>query len=174
MNIHPIFVHFPIALLTVYALLECVWSAKLRASDSLFWSKFTLLTTGFLGACAALLTGDGAEHAVGHSVLVEMHSTFGAVTTWVFAVILAVYLVRLYQRYPNTRLQTWIMKHSFVMKIYTIKCTVAEFIFKTPLIYILALIGLICVTITGALGGAIVYGPDADPIVHFIYHLFLN
>jgi len=35
-----------------------------------------------------------------------------------------------------------------------------------------ALIGAVCLTITGALGGAMVYGPTSDPFVSFIYTLF--
>ena len=37
---------------------------------------------------------------------------------------------------------------------------------------LIALVGIVVITITGALGGAIVYGPEVDPIVSVIYHLF--
>ena len=36
----------------------------------------------------------------------------------------------------------------------------------------MALLALVGMTVTGALGAAIVYGPTADPFVTFIYHLF--
>ena len=166
--------HFPIALLTVYAVLECVWSVKFRTSESFFWSKFTLLTTGFLGACAALMTGDGAEQVVGHSALVETHSTFAGISTIIFAILLAMYLIRAYQKYPMARVTVLMEKHPFLMTIYTWKIRIASYFLDTPIVYLLAILGLIAITITGSLGGAIVYGPDADPIVQFIYHLFLN
>jgi hypothetical protein len=37
---------------------------------------------------------------------------------------------------------------------------------------LLALLGIIAVTITGALGGAIAHGADTDPVVQMIYSLF--
>lgn len=36
----------------------------------------------------------------------------------------------------------------------------------------LALLGIIAVTITGALGGAISHGANTDPVVQMIYNLF--
>lgn len=50
--------------------------------------------------------------------------------------------------------------------------------FYIPLKSILAILGtaaalgLVAITITGGLGASIVYGPDVDPVVHFIYSLF--
>ncbi|MFA4887422.1 MAG: hypothetical protein WC595_04365, partial [Candidatus Nanoarchaeia archaeon] len=48
---------------------------------------------------------------------------------------------------------------------------------KKALGIILSLIGLMLITITGALGGSIVYGTDTDPVVKLIYkilRLFIN
>ena len=48
---------------------------------------------------------------------------------------------------------------------------------KKALGVIVGLIGLMLITITGALGGSIVYGTDTDPAVRFIYkilRLFIN
>ena len=47
---------------------------------------------------------------------------------------------------------------------------IAETLYKN-FVPLLALLGLIAITITGGLGGAIVYGKDVDPIVSFIYKL---
>jgi hypothetical protein len=33
---------------------------------------------------------------------------------------------------------------------------------------------MILVTIVGALGGALVYGPEVDPVVSVVYHLFFT
>ena len=40
-------------------------------------------------------------------------------------------------------------------------------------IVLLSLCGFVLLSITGALGAAITHGPDIDPIVQFIYNLFL-
>jgi len=42
---------------------------------------------------------------------------------------------------------------------------------ESPLLAIPALIGLAAIVVTGALGAAIVYGPDIDPFVKIIYSL---
>lgn len=46
------------------------------------------------------------------------------------------------------------------------------YVLRSPFLPFLALIGLIAITMTGALGGAIVYGPNVDPVVKFVYSLF--
>lgn len=171
MNIHPIFVHFPIALLTVYAIAELARFKKLIAEAYYFYVKATLVIAGTLGAFSALLTGDPAEHALTDKSLrplVETHSTFAAASTWIFTFLALVYIV------------LWINRSSWnekllagkFSKIWIVKVKVADWILHSPFVPILALIGLVTITITGALGGAIVYGPNVDPIVSWIYHLF--
>ena len=64
MNLHPIFVHFPIALLTLYTLCELLRFKKIKDHPAWFYLKAVLIICGTLGAAAALLTGDGAKEAV--------------------------------------------------------------------------------------------------------------
>jgi len=49
-----------------------------------------------------------------------------------------------------------------------------HFLIETPIVYVLAIAGIIAITFTGALGAAIVYGSDVDPIVKIIYGLFFQ
>jgi hypothetical protein len=42
--------------------------------------------------------------------------------------------------------------------------------FRLPL----ALIGVLAITITGALGGVIAFGPDIDPAATFFYNLLVK
>lgn len=42
------------------------------------------------------------------------------------------------------------------------------------LMFVAALIGLWMVSITGALGGAIAYGPNIDPFVSIVYHWLIK
>lgn len=172
MDIHPIFVHFPIALLTVYAVLELIRFEKITNQPYYFYVKGSLLIIGILTSSLALQTGEMAEDGVVRSLhdLVEMHSTFANISTWIFAVLAVAYAA------------TWISKteynhklsESFLAKIWNLLLMVTSKIMNNSFIMIiLALLGLGAITITGALGGAIVYGPDVDPIVSFFYYLVM-
>ena len=54
-NLHPLFVHFPIAFIYGAALLYFL--AWVRASESLQWTALWMLALGALGAAASLATG---------------------------------------------------------------------------------------------------------------------
>lgn len=171
MNIHPIFVHFPIALLTVYAFMEIIRIKKLQDLPYYFYIKASFLCIGTLSSFLALNTGEMAEHAIGAQgdKLIEMHSAFASVSVWIFVILSLVYInVWISKTEYNAKLLS-----SKFGKIWAIKSKIASKIFTSPLVVILAVIGLITITITGALGGAIVYGPDVDPIVKFIYRLVM-
>lgn len=169
MNIHPIFVHFPIALLTIYAILEIARFKFLTNKEYYFYIKASFLILGIASASLALQTGEIAEHIVNRSALIERHALFANISTNLFTILAIIYAV------------TWINKSSWQSKIANSKVTVlwnkiTNIInyFNKPIIVIsLAVIGLITITITGALGGAIVYGPNIDPIVKFFYNLVM-
>ena len=84
--IHPMAVHFPIALLSVSVLFDLM-SHRWRPGDMRVASLSTL-TVGLAGALLAILTGSIAEEAVEHSgvpeSILEMHETLGFATFWVF------------------------------------------------------------------------------------------
>ena len=165
MNIHPILVHFPIALLTIYAVIELIRVPAFQSKSPVFYIKFAFVSIGWIFSLIAAASGEGAEHIVGYSSLVETHSSFAGATEVVFGIIAVWYILSFLEKeaiqipYIETRIRPIL---SFLMT-FTKKIKV--------IIPILAFAGLILVTITGALGGAIVYGPDVDPIVRFIYNL---
>ncbi len=168
MNIHPIFVHFPIGLLTIYALLELIQWKKLTTHRSWFDIKAALVVIGTILGLATLQTGEMAEEAIGQSSLhdlIEMHSLFANVTMWIFGLIAASYIVIFL-----TRTQLNLVQKNWWRALVRL----FEFIQRSYVLVPLAFIGLITLTITGALGGSIVYGPDVDPVVNFIYHLFFT
>ena|SRR5579872_6565978 len=143
-NFHPILVHFPIALLTIYAIFECIRFKKVIERPYWFFIKATLVILGELGALAAYVTGHGQRG----SVLIHIHNQFAIFTVWIFAIISLSYLLEWFKpsKYSN-----------FMMK---------------PIIIIpLAFIGLLAVVITGGLGGAIVYGTQFDPFMAPIFKL---
>ena len=168
MNIHPIFVHFPIALLALYSILELVRSKRVIQKTEFFYIKFFLLLVGVLGAFSALWTGDDAEKLHRDArALVNTHSFFAEITTIFFCILLSIYIF------------TWIdmvylekISRSRYSNIWQKIKLIKEKIAKVPLIMILSTLGLISLLVTGALGGAIVYGTAGDPLTAFIYKIF--
>lgn len=176
MNIHPLFVHFPIGLLVVYSILELggYFLSALRRNMWAFPVKAFLLFAGVLSAFAALITGGIAEEIIeetgSFSSIVEVHSSFAVATTVLYLVLAAAYLNRVFDR--NRWFDRIVVMNRFFAWGWNKKKYLAHLILDTWLLPVLALLALITITITGALGAAIVYGPSADPFVSFIYHLF--
>lgn len=56
-NIHPLLVHFPIALLTVYSLLEAVPLKRIQKLPYWFYVKAVLLITGTISILPTILAG---------------------------------------------------------------------------------------------------------------------
>lgn len=169
MNIHPVIVHFPIALLSLYALLELVQLfPKLRQKDSLTHIKLGFLLLGTFFALLTLPTGETAEHTLGRDnalrALVNTHSFFATLSTDLFVGISILYVLRWVVAQPwYVRIPELIRKLiAFVQKIFD----------HQVVIIVVTVVGLLGILITGALGGAIVYGPTVDPVVRFVYKLF--
>lgn len=170
MNVHPIFVHFPIALLVVYTLLEIVRLPIITRQQWWFGAKAVLLITGVIGGFTAFQTGEIAADAyekTSSMPLVELHGNFALATMIVYGLLALSYLIQ-----SGTATD---LKHRLspaLSKPWMVIETINQAIFKTPVLILGAIIGMILVTIVGALGGALVYGPDVDPVVSVIYHLF--
>ena len=176
MNIHPLFVHFPIALLVAYSVLEVsgfVWPASRRVAW-VFPVKAFLLFTGVLTALLALATGGIAEELVEgvdpRSYILEVHAPFAAVTTLIYIILAAAYLNRVFDR--NGWFNQIVTTNSFFAWGWSVKKRLAHLVLDTWVLPLLAVAGFILMIITGALGAAVVYGPSVDPLVSFVYHLF--
>ncbi len=163
-NIHPIVVHFPIALLLVYSVIKILpWKKWL---PNFAWKdiEIVLLTFGLLGAFASSSTGEIAEHLVRpEERLVETHAFFAALSTWLFGLLLAgeilSYLnIKFLSRPEFAKYQKW---PNLVAKILTEK----------TLSKVLAFLGLIAIFMTGLLGGVMVYGVTADPLAPVVLKL---
>lgn len=177
MNIHPLFVHFPIGLLVVYSVLEvgAYLFAALRRQAWVVSVKTFLLFVGVLAALVTIVTGVMAKESIGEgdpvsSTIIGVHAPFAVATTILYLVLAAAYLIRLFDR--NGWWDRIVETNSFFARVWSFKKYVAHLVLDTPLLPLLALLALIGITITGALGASIVYGPDIDPFVSFIYHLF--
>jgi uncharacterized membrane protein len=164
-NIHPLLVHFPIALLFLYSILKVLplkkWFPQVAWRDI----ERMLLLVGVLGAFAALATGDTAEHLVRpNHQLVDMHSTFGGIATYIYGALLLGEIAAIFNTYKDhiSASWKWLVRISlFVEKVLCNKIYAC----------ILAVAGLIAISITGMLGGVIAYGLAADPIAPVLLKL---
>ena len=170
-NIHPVFVHFPIALFLLYGGLELLRFTPLKNKEAYFYVKAVLVILGSISAWITLQTWELAEEAFQNSAaeqLVETHSAFATASTIIFSIIAAAYLISWIEKEQWLHLQ----EGSTLQKIWNVLKKIEWLLIETPLVYVIVLAGILCITITGALGGTIVYGPDIDPLANFVYHLF--
>jgi uncharacterized membrane protein len=130
-HLHPMLVHFPIALLIISVLFDAVGAAFKR--DSLREGALWLLGLGLLGGVGAVLSGDMAEEAakkVGIAeALLDRHEIWALVTMWIFGVL---FVGRLFLRNHFTAL------------------TLAIYL-------VIASIGIGTLSVTGYFGGDLVY-----------------
>lgn len=102
MNIHPLFVHFPIGLLVVYSILEigAYLLSVLRRQSWLLPVKTFLLFVGAMSSFAAIVTGSMEEDVVEatnpHAFILGAHAPFAIVTTIIYIALAAVYIVRIF------------------------------------------------------------------------------
>ncbi len=180
-SLHPIFVHFPIALLSIYAVLECIRYKKLLKQVSFFYIKAFLAVVGFsagLVAASAGPEGSAVHSWLGYSTfvrptvrnIVEMHSTFASATLFIFGIIAFSYIVRLL----NDHVSVWASKNETAKKVWKWLLCIGEYISRPAVVIPLAILGLVAVTITGSLGGAIVYGPNIDPVVSAVFYFLFG
>ncbi|MHB1688132.1 MAG: DUF2231 domain-containing protein [Ignavibacteriaceae bacterium] len=137
-QLHPKIVHFPIALLSVYVLLEI--TGVIFKKDLFSKTAHLILLLGVLGALAAVLTGNQAEdvahlwHKLGANInldAIENHSDYANITLWYFAGLLVLRtFVVLNKKF------TGYLKYIFV---------------------VLSLLGLFFIYQTGNYGGKLVY-----------------
>lgn len=167
MNVHPLFVHFPIALLTLYALIELARFPVLQRMQSLQTTKIFLLFAGTLAAMPTLIAGKLAQWSLdvpagSHTAeVIRIHSYFALSTVTVFTILSLAYVSKLYvMRRPR-------MANTPYTKL-------AALTTMTPLLLLLAFIGVMLIFITGTLGGTIVFGPNLDPVTRFVNTLLFG
>ncbi len=158
--------------------MELVRFKKVTNQAYWFYSKAMFLFVGGLGALAALFTGDTAREAVqagefapaitNFKAVVSMHENFADLSVAIFGILALCYLVLWLNR---ENLGTRLGLTGTLQKMWLLKIKVAHFIVETPFVILMAVLGLICITITGGLGGTMVYGTQADPFFGIIYKL---
>ncbi len=157
-NIHPIIVHFPVAMLFVYSIVKILPLKKWFPSVAWKDIERLLLLVGVLGACAALITGETAEHLVRpNHQLVEAHSTFATIATYVYGALLAGEFAAIINAKNYIYGKSWQWVSAILRLVERVLCNK---VFSV----ILAIAGFIAISVTGMLGGVIAYGLTADPI----------
>jgi amino acid permease len=157
-NYHVLFVHFPAALLPLYAVLELLRWKRFTEKPYWFYIKGILAILGMLSAHIASSFGDAIETMIGdkHPELkptIEAHSGMAALTTLVFTVLGLAYLI------------TWIEKENpnFYVRsgwrgaLARWALAYAHFILRGSVSFILALIGLFAIVILCASSCAIIF-----------------
>ncbi len=170
MNIHTILVHFPIALLSLYTLMELIRWRQISELHSWFYIKLFLVVIGSGFSVLAYLSGHFAEQIIGETPLIQMHENFAKITIIIYGLIALFYLIKWLEK---DRL-VYFMSGSFLKKTWLILLHAEELYTYGWIQVIIALLGLTALSITGALGIAIAYNPNVNPVVKFVYSLFFS
>lgn len=163
-NLHPIFVHFPIAFLFLYSLIKLIPLS--RWIPSVAWRDIerVLLVCGAVGLFFATSTGEMADSLikVDHSVK-EAHEVSANITGWMYGLLLAGEVIAFLNKglIQKIRIVEISKLLTFLEKVFLNK-----FISNT-----LVILGFLALFITGLLGGAMVYGESADPLVPIVFKI---
>jgi uncharacterized membrane protein len=151
---HPKVVHFPIALLLTYTLLETI--GAILKKDLFSNAAYILLILGVLGAIAAAQTGEQAEHVFENwtkasADLLEEHEKYANLTVWLFSFLLVI----------RTAFTILVQ----VKKKYTTKGDMLKYLFV-----LIAFIGCYFIYETGEYGGKMVYehGVGTKPMMETV------
>lgn len=163
MNIHPIVVHFPIAFLMIYGMCELIRFKIITGKPYWFYIKAFLAIVGILSAFAAYQAGDAIEHQfeAEYGNVMRVHADFAVLSIIIFGIAAASYFVAWVNRVKSLSWPLW-----------GLATRIQKLVLETPIVIILAVAGLVAISITGALGAAIAHGTDSDIFVRFIYRMF--
>lgn len=115
------------------------------------------------------LLGDLASHALSDNSLrnvVEVHEGWAGAATSIFLVMAIAYaLTAITMIWGNP------FRNSNGDKYWQLLLKVKDVVMRFGFLFAIA--GLVAITVTGALGAAMVHSPDIDPIVRIIYNLLI-
>lgn len=175
MNIHPLFVHFPIALLVLYSLFEIVRIKKINKEPYWFYVKAVFVIFGSAFSVITAITGDIAKDLLAGTSsimpLIDKHEMFAAITITVYGVIALAYLIEWVNR---TSLREKIKGNKVLARMWKWLFVYRAVVMVPFILVILAVVGLVSVFITGALGASIVYGPEFDFATTLVNRLFVE
>lgn len=123
--------------------------------------RLILITFGEIAALIAQTTGETAEHLGQHNrQILEMHSLLAQVSVVIYAILLTGELLFFLNHYLSAKI-----KYKPLLKFLEI---IEKIFSDKTLAIILSTAGLITISLTGLLGGVMVYGVSADPLAPII------
>jgi uncharacterized membrane protein len=123
-----------------------------------------VLLAGVVGALAAITTGETAEHIVRPDrQIVEMHAFFATTSTWIYGLLLAGEALFILNPFIIKKFPEGIVPQLFRL--------IERILTNRALTLILAILGVIAISLTGLLGGIMVYGTSADPLAPHVLKL---
>jgi uncharacterized membrane protein len=167
-NIHPAIVHFPIALLGFYAVLEIARFPWLKNQPWYFYVKAVLVIAGSVAVLAAIIAGSiMAKQFKGTPLydVIKIHATSAIITAVIFIGLGKTYLVAWCNRAG---------KRFLPERLWRISTSLSNTVLNTPLVILFAFLGLLAIVNTAGLGASMAWGPDNDSFVHFVYHLYFK
>lgn len=160
-DIHPLLIHFPIALLSVYTVTQLIPPRWLWRNTTLFTLNTFLLLVGSATLLIARQSGDLLEHSRQFTPLMHTHSQWATMTTVLYGILTIFYFLLLALKLTEVGKTPWLRPYTKILQ-------PAQWLFNNYIITLVALVGAGLLLVTGALGGGIVYGPTADPLVQFV------
>lgn len=127
-------------------------------------ARLIVLIGGVLGAFASSATGESAEHLV-HPTrsIVEMHSFFAATSTWIYGLLLVGEVLRL--------AHTWLVSNYSQYSLVKVLLCIERILSYPLVVGVLVVLGIVAISVTGLLGGVLVYGTTADPLAPVVLKL---
>lgn len=171
MNLHPIVVHFPIALLSVYSLIEIYRRWKPSHASKLEITRVLLLVIGIIGGRIALATGEGIEAMYNGNELekiVQAHAAAANTSIVLYTILLVIVLIPMLQQ----RIKRWIpvQYHHYLDRLIRVINRFEAYHTRQ----VIAIVALLALLVTGALGGGLVYGSDVEPLTTILFKLILG
>ena len=170
MDLHPLFVHFPIALLTVYSFFEVI--RRFTKGPQWVTVRAVLVIAGTIGAFVSLQTGESAERLFQDSEfrnVLETHAFLATTVTWIYAFLAATYIAGWLERTSRKKVLP-----KTAETLVTHLWQFVSIIHRSPIPPILAIVGFLGLTVVGGLGAILVYGPDFDPMTSLLYRLLFQ
>jgi hypothetical protein len=155
--------------------MEILQFKQLMQLSGWWYAKAYTAIVGALTAYLAFATGDESMGRTTDPVLRQvfhLHENWATTTLIIFTIIAVHYLIELLLR--TSVVQRWAAESGGVQSVWQVLKKLSTGIGYPAVLVLLALAGLCAVTITGGLGGSMVYGPNADPVVTLIYKLFVT